>query len=52
MSTNRPKFLDSPYFIKEENNWHLQDGAPEQVRKEFEEYMQYKKELEERGIEA
>lgn len=36
---SRPDFLDSPFFVGEVDNWHLKDGAPEEVRKEFEEYM-------------
>lgn len=39
MTTERPKFFDSPYFVMEEDNWHLKDGAPEDVVKEFNEYM-------------
>lgn len=39
MSKPRPKFLDSPYFVSEVDNWHLKDGAPESVRREFEDYM-------------
>lgn len=39
MSRTRPSFLDSPYFVLEPDNWHLTDDAPEEVRKEFEEYM-------------
>ena len=35
----RPKFWDSPYFVPEPDNWHLKEGAPEDVKKEFEEYM-------------
>lgn len=35
-----PKFIDSPYFVPEPGNWHLKPGAPEEVVKEFEEYMQ------------
>lgn len=50
MSISRPKFADSPYFVPDEDNWHLKDGAPEDVRKEFEEYEEYDRELEERGI--
>ena len=50
MSVQKPKFVDSPYFVPEENNWHLLSGAPESVVKEFEEYMQYIKELKDRGI--
>lgn len=52
MSIRRPKFVDSPYFVMEDGNWHLKEGAPEEVVREFEEYMEYKKELEKRGIEA
>lgn len=50
MSRQKPKFVDSPYFVPEEDNWHLLDGAPEDIKKEFEEYMQYSKELKDRGI--
>lgn len=52
MSITRPKFIDSPYFVAEDGNWHLLDGAPEEIKQEFEEYKAYKKDLEERGIEA
>lgn len=52
MSMARPNFADSPYFVAEEDNWHLKEGAPEDVKKEFEEYMEYDRELEERGIDA
>ena len=41
----RPDFMDSPYFVCEEDNWHLLPGAPESVVKEFEEYMKADKEL-------
>ncbi len=34
-----PKFLDSPYLIREKNNWHLKDGAPEEVKREFDGFM-------------
>ena len=34
-----PNFLDSPYFVEEPGNWHLLPGAPEEVKKEFEEFM-------------
>ena len=39
MSQARPDFADSPYFVPEPDNWHLKEGAPEEVQKEFEEYM-------------
>jgi hypothetical protein len=34
-----PQFVNSPYFVDEPDNWHLKDGAPEEVKKEFEEFM-------------
>ena len=34
-----PDFFTSEYFVMETDNWHLKDGAPEEVRKEFEEFM-------------
>lgn len=37
----RPDFFDSPYFVMEPDNWHLKEGAPEDVRKEFEEFMNH-----------
>lgn len=50
MSTAKLKFVDSPYFVPEEDNWHLKEGAPEEIVKEFEEYMVYSKELEDQGV--
>lgn len=50
MSVRKPKFVDSPYFVPEEDNWHLKEGAPEEIVKEFEEYMRYSKEQESKGI--
>lgn len=35
----QPKFIDSPYFVPEFDNWHLEPGAPEEVVKEFNEWM-------------
>lgn len=40
MIGERPKFMDSPYFVPEPNNWHLKEGAPEEVQKEFKEFME------------
>jgi len=37
----RPKFIDSPYFVGETDNWHLLDGAPQEVIDEFNEFMKY-----------
>lgn len=50
MSSSRPNFTNSPYFVPESGNWHLKEGAPEEVKKEFEEYMEYEKQLKEMGI--
>lgn len=43
----RPNFLDSEYFVMEVDNWHLKEGAPEEVVKEFEEWMKAKDLIEE-----
>lgn len=50
MSVKEPKFIKSPYFEYTENGWGLKEGAPEDVKKEFEEYMAYDEELKKRGI--
>lgn len=39
MSRARPDFIDSEYFYVDDDGWHLKDGAPEDVKKEFKEYM-------------
>jgi SH3-like domain-containing protein len=41
----RPKFIDSPYFVPEFDNWHLKPGAPEEVVKEFDEWMKIHEKL-------
>lgn len=50
MSIKRPDFANSDYFVMEDENWHLKEGAPPEVVKEFEEYVQYCKKMEEKGI--
>ena len=35
-----PKFYDSPFFVDEPGNWHLKPGAPEEVVKEFQNFME------------
>lgn len=50
MSTVLLKFTESPYFVPEEDNWHLKDDAPDDVKNEFEEYMRYSRELESAGV--
>lgn len=45
-----PSFFTSEWFVPEVDNWHLKEGAPEEVQKEFNEYMKAEKEAEEKGI--
>ena len=52
MSTMRPGFVDSEYFEITDTGWGLKDGAPEDVKQEFEEYMEYERKLEEMGVDA
>lgn len=40
MSQSIPSFWDSPYFVPEPDNWHLTEDAPEELKKEFAEYME------------
>jgi hypothetical protein len=39
MTQDEPKFVKSKYFVNEPGNWHLKPGAPDDVRKEFREFM-------------
>ena len=39
MSQARPDFFDSPFFYIDDDGWHLKEGAPEEVVREFKEYM-------------
>ena len=39
MSVQRPDFVDSPFFVMEEDNWHLKPGAPQEVQREFDAFM-------------
>lgn len=39
MIQTKPDFWDSPYFVAEPDNWHLTKDAPENIKKEFNEYM-------------
>lgn len=47
---SKPKFTDSLYFVPETDNWHLKPGAPEDVVKEFEEFMNAQKEMNNKGV--
>lgn len=43
MSQSIPSFWGSPYFVPEPDNWHLTEDAPEELKKEFAEYMKIKR---------
>lgn len=38
-----PKFVDSDFFVEEFNNWHLKEGAPQEVVEEFEAWQATRK---------
>lgn len=50
MSVQRPSFVDSPYFVMGDDGWYLLPGAPPEVVQEFEEFMKYHKDMEDKGI--
>lgn len=39
MSSQQPKFVDSPYFVGEPGNWHLKPGAPKEIQTELEDFL-------------
>ena len=39
MSMSAPKFIDSEWFYIDDDGWHLKEGAPKDIQKEFDEYM-------------
>ena len=45
-----PSFYNDPHFHADPNNWHVDDDAPEEVKKEFEEWMKETEEDESQGI--
>lgn len=50
MSQRMLSFMNSPYFVPEPDNWHLTEDAPEEVRKEFEEFIKEEAEKKERSV--
>ena len=50
MSMRAPSFIDSPYFVVDDAGWHLKEGAPEQVVKEFNEYTEAYQQALEKGV--
>lgn len=47
-----PAFFTSPYFVPDPDNWHLKPGAPKEIQDEFDQWMQERKEAEEKGIDV
>lgn len=45
-----PDFINSPYFVPEQDNWHLLPDAPCEVKKEFDKFMKDQEEAEEKGV--
>lgn len=45
-----PKFAESPYFVPEMGNWHLKEGAPQEIIDEFNEYMKQSEQNERDGV--
>ena len=50
MDYDKFKFFSSPYFVPEPNNWHLKDGAPQEIVDEFNEFVKADKESKEEGL--
>ena len=38
-----PDFVDSEWFVMEEDNWHLKEGAPPEIVEEFNKWMEENK---------
>lgn len=45
MNAERPKFIDSVFFVMEDENWHLLPGAPDDVVQEFNDFNRMMKRL-------
>lgn len=39
MDAQQPKFIDSEFFVGTPGNWHLLPGAPDDIVREFTEFM-------------
>jgi hypothetical protein len=50
MTGERPNFLDSPYFYADKDGWHLKPGAPDDIVKEFNAYMEQQAQAEDAGL--
>lgn len=47
-----PKFFTSEYFVPETDNWHLKEGAPQEIKDEFEKWMKEQDEMHRNGLYA
>lgn len=49
-NTIAPKFISTPYFYIDDDGWHLTPDAPEEVVREFEEFMKEYEDKIEQGV--
>lgn len=45
-----PGFVKDPHFYIDDDGFHLRDGAPPDIVREFEEFMKTQREAEEQGV--
>lgn len=45
-----PDFINSPYFVPEQDNWHLLPGAPDVVKEEFDKFMKEQEDNNAKGV--
>ena len=45
-----PDFFTSEWFVCETDKWHLKPGAPEHIQRDFNEWMQTRKDAENNGV--
>lgn len=49
MSVQAPKFVKDPHFYVGDDGFHLRPGAPTEVQREFDEFMEEYRKQEEEG---
>lgn len=49
MSVQAPKFSIDPHFYVDDDGFHLMPGAPDEIQKEFDEFMEEYRKQEEEG---
>jgi hypothetical protein len=45
----RPEFTKSPYFVDEPGNWHLKDGASQELQNDLDNYLSSLEDINEPG---